>query len=122
VRRREVLYRPGDAGDRIYVLERGVVKLSALRRDGLLALLPSGGIFGEEAILEDAPRDHMAAAYEDAIIGMITRREFLQMLHSRPELVFEVTKLVGGRLKNFRARVEHLLFKDVERPFLTLHP
>jgi len=45
VRRGEVLYLPGDAGDRIYLLERGVVKLSALRADGrevLLALLRGG--------------------------------------------------------------------------------
>lgn len=42
IRRREVLYLPGDAGDRIYLLKRGVVKISALLDDGreiILALL-----------------------------------------------------------------------------------
>lgn len=118
LRRGEVLYLPGDVGDRIYLLERGVVKLSALRTDGreiLLALLRGGEVFGEEAILEEAPRDHMAEAYEDAVTGIVSRPDFLALLHSHPELVFEVTRLGGLRLQSFRARVEHLLFKDASQ-------
>jgi len=114
VRRREVLYLPGDAGDRIYLLKRGVVKISALQEDGrevLLALLRKGEVFGEEAVLDDSPRDHVAEAYEDALVCIITRQDFMDMLRSHPELVFKVTKLIGLRLKTFRTRVEHLLFK-----------
>src|SRR3970040_2206476 len=62
VRRREVLYLAGDAGDRIYLLKRGVVKISALQEDGRevrLALLRKGEVFGEEAVLQDAPRESM---------------------------------------------------------------
>jgi CRP/FNR family transcriptional regulator, cyclic AMP receptor protein len=114
VRRREVLYLPGDAGDRIFLLKRGVVKISALGEDGreiILALLRKGEVFGEEAALEDAPRDHLAEAYEDALICIITKQDFLDMLRTYPDLAFRVTKLVGFRLKTFRSRVEKLLFK-----------
>ncbi len=118
VRRREVLYLPGDAGDRIYLLKRGVVKISALQEDGrevLLALLRKGEVFGEEAVLDTAPRDHMAEAYEDALICIITRQDFMEMLRSNPEMTFKVTKLIGLRLKTFRTRVEHLLFKGASQ-------
>ena len=118
LRRREVLYLAGDAGDRIYLLKRGVVKISALQEDGrevILALLRKGEVFGEEAVLEDAPRDHMAEAYEDALICIITRKDFMDMLRSHPEMVFKVTKLIGLRLKTFRTRVEHLLFKGASQ-------
>lgn len=114
IRRREVLYLPGDAGDRIYLLKRGVVKISALLEDGreiILALLKKGEVFGEEAVVEDAPRDHMAEAYEDALICIITRQDFMEMLRVHPDMAFKVTKLIGFRLKTFRTRVEHLLFK-----------
>ena len=57
----------------------------------------------------------MAEAYEDAVTGVIARHDFLEMLHSHPELVFEVTRLVSLRLQSFRARVEHLLFKDASQ-------
>ncbi len=114
VRRRETFYLPGDAGDRIFLLKRGVVKISALDEDGreiILALLRMGEVFGEEAALDDAPRDHMAEAYEDALICIITKQDFLEMLRAHPDLAFKVTKLIGFRLKTFRSRVEKLLFK-----------
>lgn len=114
VKRREALYLPGDPGDRIYLLKRGVVKISALLDDGremILALLRPGEVFGEEAALEEAPRDHMAEAYEDALICIITRKDFLDMLRSNPDVAFSVTKLIGFRLRTFRTRVETLLFK-----------
>ena len=114
IRRKEVLYLPGDAGDRVYLLKRGVVKISTLTGDGkeiILALMRPGEVFGEESVLEDAPRDHMAEAYEDALICVIARQDFLGMLRAHPEMAFKVTKLVGFRLKTLRNRVEGLLFK-----------
>jgi CRP/FNR family cyclic AMP-dependent transcriptional regulator len=114
VRRREVLYLPGDAGDRIYLLKRGVVKISALLDDGrevILALLQKGQVFGEEEALEGTPRDNMAEAYEDALICLMTRQDFLELLRAHPDMAFRVTKLIGFRLKTFRTRLETLLFK-----------
>lgn len=114
IRRKEVLYLPGDAGDRIYLLKRGVVKISTLTEDGreiILALLRPGEVFGEEAVLEDGPRDHMAEAHDDALLCVITRPDFMAVMRAHPEMVFKVTKLVGFRLKTLRNRVEGLLFK-----------
>ncbi len=114
IRRKEVLYLPGEPGDRIYLLKRGIVKISALPEDGhevILALLHKGEVFGEEAVLDDSPRDHMAEAYEDALICIITRKDFLEMLRTFPDLTLRVTKLIGFRLRTFRNRIEGLLFK-----------
>ena len=90
------------------------MKISALPEDGhevILALLRKGEVFGEEAVLDDAPRDHMAEAYDDALICIITRKDFLEILRTFPDLTFRVTKLIGFRLKTFRNRIESLLFK-----------
>jgi len=114
VRRKEVLYLPGDAGDRIYLLKRGVVKISGLNDDGrevILALLRKGEVFGEEAVLDDSPRDHMAEAYEDALVCILSKRDFMEILRGHPEMAFKVTKLIGFRLKTFRNKVEAFLFK-----------
>ncbi len=114
IRRKEVLYLPGEPGDRIYLLKRGIVKISALPEDGhdvILALLHKGEVFGEEAVLDDSPRDHMAEAYDDALICIITRKDFLEMLRTFPDLTLRVTKLIGFRLRTFRNRIEGLLFK-----------
>ena len=114
IRRKEMLYLPGDAGDRVYLLKKGVVKISSLTEDAreiILALLRPGEVFGEEAVLDESPRDHMAEAYEDALICVIPKNEFMAMLSAHPDMAFKVTKLIGFRLKTFRNRVEGLLFK-----------
>lgn len=114
IRRKEVVYLPGEPGDRVYVLKRGVVKIATLMEDGremILALLRPGEVFGEESVLDGAPRDHMAEAYDDALICVIGRNDFMDMLKSHPDMAFKVTKLIGFRLRTFRARVESLLFK-----------
>lgn len=114
IRRKEMLYLPGDAGDRVYLLKKGVVKISALTDDAreiILALLKPGEVFGEEAVLDDAPRDHMAEAYEAALICVIPKAEFMNVLRTHPDMAFKVTKLIGFRLRTFRNRVEGLLFK-----------
>jgi CRP-like cAMP-binding protein len=114
IRRKEVLYLPGQAGDRIYLLKRGVVKIAAFGEDGreiILAFLKKGEVFGEEAVVEDAPRDHMAEAYDDALICIIPKKDFMEILRAHPEVGFAVTKLIGFRMKTFRNRIESLLFK-----------
>ena len=91
-----------------------VIKISTLDdagREIILALLRMGEVFGEEAALEDAPRDHMAEAYEDALVCTVTKQDFLDMLRNHPSLAFKVTKLIGFRLKTFRSRVETLLYE-----------
>lgn len=114
LKRKEVLYFPGDSGDRIYMLKRGVVKIATMSREGrevILALLKPGEVFGEEAVVDEGPRDHMAEAYDDALICLIERADFLDLLRAHPAMALKVTKLIGLRLKTFRSRVEHLLFK-----------
>lgn len=112
-RRREVFYLPGAAGDCVYVLKRGIVRISSLTggRELTLALLRKGEVFGEEALLGGAPRDHTAEAYEDALVCIVPRDDFVALLRQRPDMFFEVTRRVGERQHTLRTRVERLLFK-----------
>lgn len=114
VRWREAVYLQGDAGDTVYLVVRGIVKISSLSPDGreiILALLRQGDVFGEEGLLEEAPRDHMAEAYEGALLRVITRQDFMAVLCAHPAMTFKVMELVGFRLRTLRHRVESMLFK-----------
>lgn len=114
VRRRTVVYSVGDPADTVYVLKRGMVKIAGLQPDGheiLLALLQAGELFGEEAVLDDAPRDHVAEAYEDALVCVMSKADFMALMRAHPDMAFEVTKLIGFRFRTFRLRVEQLLFR-----------
>lgn len=115
VKRRRRIYLPGDPSDQIFLLKSGVVKIAAVGPNGrelILAFLYPGDIFGELAVVDDQPRDHLAEAYEDAVICAMDREVFLRVARESPELGYQVTKLMGFRLRRLRGRVEDLLYKS----------
>lgn len=116
VKSKEMIYLPGDPGDRIFLLKEGRVKISRLTEDGkelALDILGSGEVFGELEVLEGLPRDTMAEVLEDAAICVIKRSDFDTFIKSRPDLSIKLTKLIGFRLKRIERRIEDLVFRDV---------
>lgn len=115
VKKRTSIYLPGDPSDKIYLLKRGVVKISTLTEEGkeiVLAFLHPGDVFGELAVVDLSPRDHYAEVHEDALICIFSRNDFLELMTVYPDMAFQVTKLLGLRVRRLRNRVETLLFKS----------
>lgn len=108
------IYLPGDPSDLVFLLKRGVVKISSggTDDDSILALLYPGDIFGELAILDDGPRDHVAEVVEDTVLCAINRDMLLRMIQECPALGYQITKLMGLRVRRLSTRVEELLFKS----------
>lgn len=106
------IYLAGDPSDQIFLLKAGVVKITAGGPDTILAFLYPGDIFGELAMVDDSPRDHVATAHEDVVLCAINRDLLLQMVEQSPALGYQITKLMGFRLRRFRTRVEELLCKS----------
>lgn len=114
IKRGTRIYLPGDPSDQIFLLKAGAVKISTSSADGeptILAFLHPGDIFGELAIVDDAPRDHVATAHEDTVLCAIDRNMVLQLAQQAPALGYQITKLIGLRLRRFSMRVEELLCK-----------
>jgi len=115
VPRGQRIYLTGDPSDQIFLLKAGVVKISTSGVDGqdtILALLYPGDVFGELAMVDDSPRDHVATAYEDTVLCALNRDVLLQMVQQAPALGYQITKLMGLRLRRFRTRVEELLCRS----------
>ena len=115
VKRGTRIYLPGDPSDQIFLLKSGIIKISTItadNRDVILAFLHSGDIFGELAMVDEAPRDHRAEAYDDCVICAMNRDTVLRLVRETPEIGFQITKLIGLRLRTLRSRVEELLCKS----------
>jgi CRP/FNR family transcriptional regulator, cyclic AMP receptor protein len=115
VKRGTRIYLPGDPSDQIFLLKSGVIKIStttADNREVILAFLHPGDIFGELAVVDEAPRDHVAEAYDDCVICAMNRDTIVRVIHETPEIGFQITKLIGLRLRTFRSRIEELLSKS----------
>ena len=116
VRKKTPIFFPGDPSQQVYLLKEGRVKLSRISEEGrevTIALLEPGEIFGELEVLGDSPRDTLAEALDDSQICVVGKDLFLDMVRSKPDFSFRLTKLIGARMQKIESRVEDLVFKDV---------
>jgi EAL domain-containing protein (putative c-di-GMP-specific phosphodiesterase class I) len=78
----QALFREGDAATTAFLLERGTLRVTAMR-DGvsvLLGDLHAGALIGEMAVLDDAPRTGTAIALEPCVLTTIDRDQFGERL------------------------------------------
>ncbi|MBQ00110.1 MAG: hypothetical protein CL477_05460 [Acidobacteria bacterium] len=114
-RRRQRIYRPGEPASDVYMVESGIVKLAVENTEGREAILGfqhPGDLFGEMAVIDDGPHDHLAEAYENSIVWAISRDVFLDQMRELPALGQEVIKLLGLRLRMYRTRVREILHQS----------
>ncbi len=112
----EIVFMPVPNPDSLFLLEKGLVRVYRLSESGLettLGYVRSGEIFGELAVLGDYPRESFAQTIEPSVVWKIPRRIFQPYVESRPALAYEISKQIGGRLKQIESRVENLVFRDV---------
>lgn len=116
IRRREVIYLPGDPGNSLFFVNGGRVKISKVTRDGKALTLDYCGpseIFGECCLVEGGPREEMAEAMENAMVTEIAREDFETLLRGHAYLGFHMTRLLAKRRRDLENKLETLVFRDV---------
>ena len=116
IRRRQVIYLPGDPGNAVYVVNGGRVKVSKVTRDGkelTLAYRGPGEVFGEACLIDGSPREEMAEAMENALVTEIERDHFEKLLSTQASLGYKLTKILAQRRREMETKIENLVFKDV---------
>ena len=91
------VFREGDAGEAIYVIARGRVRISRQISGGeeAFAILSPGEIFGEMALLEPGSgRSADAVAHEDAVVLELSRARFETLEAADPEGCAELSRLL----------------------------
>lgn len=106
--------RPDDPPDTIYLIKEGRVKLSRYSAEGrvhILALLERGDIFAERALTGAAAATH-CEAFEDALICVLRRGDFEDLIQSNPGLALRVMRVLAERLRQAEEKIEDLAFRD----------
>jgi ATP/ADP translocase len=98
-----VLFRDGDAGDSLYVVTSGRVRI--VKGGSEIAVLVKGACFGEMAVLDDAPRSADAFIVDEAVLLRIESEEFYDVLAENPALTQGVIRLLTRRLREANARI-----------------
>jgi CRP-like cAMP-binding protein len=96
-----VLIRQGDRGDRVYLVEGGV--LEVLRDGAQVAELGPGSVAGEIALLRDVPRTATVVASIDSDLYALGRDEFLRTVAGDAAMGAGADMLVDGRLSELES-------------------
>lgn len=110
-----VLFREGDAGKDMYVIQTGRVQLTRMvnGRDTHLATLPSGEFFGEMSIINKQPRSATATAIEESHCLVLDARTFEAMIRGNAEIAIRMIKKLAARIAQANSQVEALLVQDL---------
>jgi CRP-like cAMP-binding protein len=104
--RGDILFRQGDAGDEVFILRTGRVKVCARRasREVILAVLDAGALLGELSAVDGDARSATVVALEDVEVDVTTHGEFNELLDEHPRVATELLRLVAGRLRDTSTR------------------
>jgi CRP/FNR family transcriptional regulator, cyclic AMP receptor protein len=110
-----VLFKEGDPGREMFVVQSGKVTISkqAGAVEKVLSTLGQGEFFGEMSILTAQARTATAVVTEDARILVIDSRTFEAMVRGNGEIALRLIKKLAERLAAADDQISNLLFRDV---------
>jgi CRP/FNR family transcriptional regulator, cyclic AMP receptor protein len=112
----EFVFREGEAGNAMYVVVAGKVRIS--RRvpgsgEEALAVLEPGAYFGEMAVVDDGPRSADAVAHSTCALAVIGRDDLDQLLFVDKDLAHDLlwtfVRTLASRLRETNDRMHAFL-------------
>lgn len=109
-----VLFREGEPGKEMYVVQSGRVNVSKKVGDveKILAALGPGEFLGEMSILNNRPRSATATCAEDSKLLVIDGKTFEAMIRGNAEIAIRMIKKLAARVQESNEQIETLLFSD----------
>lgn len=108
----EVIFRQGEPGVGMYIIERGDVDVVYEETNQVLAELSDGEFFGELALVDESPRIATVIAKSRSQILGFFQSDLLALIDRNPRLgikiVMRLVSVVGERLKNSNEQLESM--------------
>jgi len=109
-----VLFREGEPGREMFVVQRGRVEIAA--RAGavrkVLSTLGPGEFFGEMSILNGAPRSATATCAEECRLLVVDARTLEAMIRQNGEVAVRMIQKLAARLAEADRQIELLMLRD----------
>ena len=106
----ETLFRQGERGDTLFVIQEGRVEI-VVEQDGLpfvIAERTAGECVGEMAVFEREVRMATARAVERTRVITVDRKNLLQRIHDDPSLGYRLIQTLSQRLRQLSQEVVRL--------------
>jgi CRP/FNR family cyclic AMP-dependent transcriptional regulator len=99
----ETIFVEGDEGRVMYVVLEGSVRLSVTGRT--LERVVKGGVFGEMALIDAAPRSATASALTACTLVPVTAQRFKSLVKEDPDFALEIMRVMAARLRSMDRRL-----------------
>src|SRR3972149_5669547 len=116
IKKGETLYLQGSGDKQIYILKKGVVKITRLTPQGreiILDIFKEGSIFGEMPFVESEESNESAEIVEDGLICIMKKEDFCYLIQKVPRISIQVTRFMGFRRFKVENKLIDLLFSTV---------
>ena len=98
----EVVFLEGDAGDALYGVVSGSIRVATSNNDGkqiFLNMMEHGDIFGEISVLDGQPRTASAEAVESTVVMVIQRFDFQKLMAREPIVATHMLQILCRKLR-----------------------
>ncbi|MFH2099076.1 MAG: Crp/Fnr family transcriptional regulator [Pseudomonadota bacterium] len=120
VRAGEALFRKGNEGTTLYIIQAGSVKIvlpSRLGDEMIVTIFTTGEFFGEMSLLDGMPRSADAVAVEPSTLLLLNRRDFLHFLKKSDAAMEAILACLSARLRQTDDLLEDTSFLNIPARF-----
>ena len=120
---KDTLFAPGDSGSQLYFLLDGTVRLYRIYggyKEATVALLKSGGVFGELGLDEGSRQSVFAEALTGVTVAVVRKSILTEVIKRRPEFALKLFFSFSERLRQSDEVIESLLDREVSARLATL--
>ena len=112
----EIFYGPRDPSERLFILQKGKVRTFRSTPDGrefTLAVVESGTVFGEMALMGQQLEGAYAQAMEPSQVSTMAKEDLEQLVLEKPAVGLRIMRVLSERLRRQETRLEDVTMKDV---------
>ena len=118
-----IFYSPEQAAEVLFILKEGRARLYYLSEDGkalTTAILDTGTIFGEMALLGQALHQSYAEADTSCLLCLMSKDDVKSMLLADPRIATRIAEILGQRLISAELRLSDFAFKSIPQRLASL--
>lgn len=106
---RDRLFKQGEAGDAMYMIEDGAINIyvdDGSGKEKYIRTYKAGAVVGEMALMDGQPRSATGRAHGGARVLVLRRQHFMMFVNSRPRVMMAVMEFLAERVRYTTGIVE----------------
>ncbi len=115
LREGEILFGPEEAGERLYIVKEGRIRLYKVGPEGqeiTLAMVDQGKVFGEMALTAQRTRVAYAQAARPSLLISLSEESLKRLIRDKPEVGIRLVERLSERVRALENRLEDVSFKE----------